>query len=210
MPSHKYPLDARQYLEKGCGRCAFYETPACKVHTWTQVLSELRDLVMAFPFTEEIKWGVPVYTVNGKNIVSISALKSYAALSFFTGYLLKDEANILDKAGANSRIGRLIRFTSVEEVRQRTPILRKYLEEALDLQKTKHKPPPPVEIVFPEVFTRYLEQHDQLNVAFHSLTQGRKRGYSLYFASAKKTETLIARIEKCIPLIMDGKGLHDR
>lgn len=211
MTFEKSPQDAEQYLEKGCGRCNLYDTPACKVHTWKQELIELRSILAEFPFTEEIKWGVPVYTIGGKNVVSISALKQYAALSFFNGYLLNDVHNILEKAGNDSRIGRLIRLRSTEEIRQLTPFIRDYLQQSIKLQKNdrQNPPPPPVELSFPEIFIRMLEQNDPLNHAFSSLTQGRKRGYSLYFSSAKKTETLITRIEKCIPLILEGKGLHD-
>ncbi len=211
MTSEKLPQDADQYLDKGCGRCNLYNTPACKVNAWRQELIELRSIIAEFPFTEEIKWGVPVYTINGKNVVSISALKQYAALSFFKGYLLDDVHTILEKAGDDSRIGRLIRLRSTEEIRKLTPIIRDYLHQSIKLQKKdrQNPPPPPAELSFPEIFIKILEQNDPLNRAFSSLTQGRKRGYSLYFSSAKKTETLITRIEKCIPLILEGKGLHE-
>ena len=210
MASHPSPTSFEHFLEKGCGRCSLYDTPSCKVHPWVDVLSELRTLIKAFPFNEEIKWGVPVYTINGKNVVSISALKGHCVLSFFDGYLLKDEANILERAGENSRIGRLIRFESVEQIHALTPQLKAYIQQAIELYKSKKiPPPPPVELDFPIEFVRALEQDPSLFHAFSSLTPGRKRGYSLYFLSAKRSETIQKRIDTCIPLILAGKGLQD-
>jgi len=37
----------------------------------------------------------------------------------------------------------------------------------------------------------------------------RQRGYLLHFAAPKKAVTRISRIEKCLPQIMEGKGLND-
>ena len=42
-----------------------------------------------------------------------------------------------------------------------------------------------------------------------ALTPGRQRGYLLYFSSAKQSETRAARVEKCMPRILKGKGLDD-
>jgi len=123
---------------------------------------------------------------------------------------LKDEANLLDTAGKNSRIGRLIRFESVKQIYELTPLLKIYIQEAIVLYNSeKLPPPPPVELDFPIEFVRALEQDPSLFQAFSSLTPGRKRGYSLYLQSAKKLDTIQKRIDTCIPLILVGKGLHD-
>jgi len=48
-----------------------------------------------------------------------------------------------------------------------------------------------------------------LKTAFHALTPGRQRGYLLYFSAAKQSKTREARVEKCMPQILKGKGLED-
>jgi uncharacterized protein YdeI (YjbR/CyaY-like superfamily) len=63
--------------------------------------------------TEEIKWGLPVYTLNGKNVVNIGALRESCTLGFFKGALMSDPHNIL-KHQANIQQSRVIYFTSMK------------------------------------------------------------------------------------------------
>ena len=85
------------YLIDGCMRCKFGGTPECKVNNWKDELVMLRHLVLECGLTEELKWGVPCYTSNNKNIVIVSAFKDNSSLSFFKGALLKDPHKILIK-----------------------------------------------------------------------------------------------------------------
>ena len=39
---------------------------------------------------ETIKWGVPVYTLNDKNVLGMGAFKSYVGIWFFQGAFLDD------------------------------------------------------------------------------------------------------------------------
>jgi len=41
------------------------------------------------------------------------------------------------------------------------------------------------------------------------LTPGRQRAYLLHFSSAKQAKTREARVEKCTPQILKGKGMDD-
>jgi uncharacterized protein YdeI (YjbR/CyaY-like superfamily) len=54
-----------------------------------------------------------------------------------------------------------------------------------------------------------LDEIPALKKAFGALTQGRQRGYILYFSGAKQSKTRESRIEKCMPQILKGKGLND-
>ncbi|MCH8556144.1 MAG: DUF1801 domain-containing protein, partial [Schleiferiaceae bacterium] len=62
------------YFLEGCLRCPLGATERCKVLLWTDTLKALRQLITRTDLQEEMKWGVPVYTWRGKNILSISAL----------------------------------------------------------------------------------------------------------------------------------------
>ena len=104
------------YLAEGCGRCPLVGTPDCKVHQWPEELMKLRNILLDCGLTEELKWGVPCYTYQSKNIVLVSALRNYCAFSFLKGVLLEDPHNILEKPGPNSQSDRVIKFTSVEQI----------------------------------------------------------------------------------------------
>jgi len=60
-----------------------------------------------------------------------------------------------------------------------------------------------------EEFQKRLKENAALKKAFEALTPGRQRGYLLYFSGAKQSATREARVEKCVPQILKGKGLDD-
>ncbi|RMG25607.1 MAG: hypothetical protein D6730_10645 [Bacteroidetes bacterium] len=199
------------YLARGCGRCPLVGTPQCKVNTWREALQQLRKILLDCGLSETLKWSQPCYTFQQKNVVLMSAFKAYCALSFFKGALLKDPAGILHKAGPNSQAARLIRFTSPQQVLDMQPLLRAYIQEAIEIEKAGQKvrlrqQPEPM----PEELKNILEEQPRLKAAFEALTPGRQRGYILYFSAPKQSKTRRARIEKYQQQILAGKGMHDR
>jgi uncharacterized protein YdeI (YjbR/CyaY-like superfamily) len=46
--------------------------------------------------------------------------------------------------------------------------------------------------------------------AFEALTPGRQRSYLYHFAAAKQSATRVARIEKAMTAIFDGRGFLER
>jgi uncharacterized protein YdeI (YjbR/CyaY-like superfamily) len=200
------------YLSEGCGRCSLGGTPSCKVHNWQNELKYLRSIALDCGLTEELKWGVPCYTSQHKNIVIIAAFKNYCALSFLKGSLLNDGYNILEKPGKNSQEGRIMRFTKIEEIVTLEPILKSYLYEAIEVEKKGLKVSfkATTDHDIPKEFQNKLNTFHALKTAFNALTPGRQRGYLLYFSAPKQSKTRESRIEKCIPDILNGKGLNDR
>lgn len=63
---------------------------------WSELLTLLREIIGASELEETIKWGVPTYTLDGKNIIGLGAFKSFAALWFFQGALLNDPLKVLE------------------------------------------------------------------------------------------------------------------
>lgn len=206
------PETVDQYLSDGCGRCALGGTPQCKVHSWPKALQELRRIANACGLTEEIKWGVPCYTLDGKNILNIAAFKEYAALSFFKGALLKDPRNILEKPGENSQAGRLLKFTDPRQVADLEKDLKAYIFEAIEVEKQGLKVDFKAknELEYPEELIQKFGEAPELQEAFEALTPGRQRGYILHFSQPKQSATRTSRIEKCVEKILAGKGFHDR
>lgn len=183
-----------------------------KSQRWQKELSQLRAIVLdAIGLTEELKWGCPCYTYEGRNIVLIHEFKDYCALLFFKGALLKDSRGILVQQTANVQAARQARFTSVGEIRRLTGTLKAYIYEAIQAEEAGKKVPlkKTSELDMPEEFQSKLRRTPALKDAFKALTPGRQRGYLLYFAGAKQSKTRETRIEKCVPQILAGKGLND-
>jgi uncharacterized protein YdeI (YjbR/CyaY-like superfamily) len=198
------------FLLDGCGRCKLYQTPQCKVHNWTEELNTLRGLILEFGLEEEIKWGFPCYTLNGKNILMLAPFKDNCAISFFKGALLKENP-ILEKSSENSNTFRLIRFQGMEKINQEKKIIQQIIQEAIEIEKSGKKLPKTdyATIELPEELENAFEDDHVFKSAFKSLTPGRQRGYILHFAQPKQVQTRMNRIEKCKPAIFNGKGLNE-
>lgn len=202
--------NVEQYLANGCGRCKLFATLGCKVHEWHDELIALRAILQKANLTEEIKWGMPCYTLDGKNVIMLVAFKEYCAISFFKGGLLKDAASILVKAGENTQSARVIKFTNLQQVIDLRTILLGYIAEAIEIEKSGAKPPvAKQQNQIPQELIDKFNEHPQLKLAFESLTPGRQRGYLLYFSAAKQSKTKIDRINRVSPQILAGKGMND-
>ena len=163
------------------------------------------------PLSEELKWGKPCYTFQGSNVVIILPLKESCALLFAKGALLKDPAGILIRPTENTQAARQLRFADARQIAEREAVLKTYVQEAIEVQKaglevTYKKVS---EFKFPEELQSKLDESLALKKAFNALTPGRQRGYLLYFSGAKQSKTREARVEKCRPQILSGKGLND-
>src|SRR6187551_2272774 len=87
-----------------------------KAKKWQEEIEQLRIIVLDSGLTEELKWGVPCYSFQERNIVLIHVFKEYCALLFFKGALLKDTKGILVQQTKNVQAARQIRFTNVKEI----------------------------------------------------------------------------------------------
>jgi len=182
-----------------------------KAKAWREEFEKLRAIILGCGLTEELKWGKPCYTFQESNVIIMYGLKESCAIAFFKGVLLKDPNGILIKPGENSQAGRWIKFTSVRQIVGMKSVVKAYIHEAIEAEKAglkveykKNPEPVPVEL------KNKMNETPALKSAFHALTPGRQRGYILYFSAAKQSKTRESRIEKCMPQILKGKGLHDR
>lgn len=182
-----------------------------KTKSWQQEIGELRAILLSCPLTEELKWGKPCYTVGDANVAILQGFKEYCALLFCKGALLKDPKGILIRQTENVQAARQLRFTNAREIAKLGPVVKAYILEAVEVEKaglevTYKKTS---EFAVAEEFQTKLDANAALKTAFHALTPGRQRGYLLYFSGAKQSKTRTARVEKCIPQILKGKGLDD-
>lgn len=182
-----------------------------KKSTWQEAYAALRTIALGSGLTEALKWGCPCYTLNDSNVILIHGFKEYAGLLFMKGALIKDDHGLLVQQTANVQAARQMRFTSAGEITKQKAIIKGYIKQAIEIEKAGLKVvlKKPAEFAMAEEFKIALREMPELKKAFDQLTPGRQRGYLLHFSSAKQAKTREARIEKCVPLILKGKGLED-
>ena len=181
------------------------------VKKFPKELIALREILNECGLSEELKWRNPCYTFKNNNIIILGEFKEYCALSFFKGVLLSDFENILNKPGENSQTVRIIRFKSLDEIIAVSPILKKYIFEAIEIETSgiKVERKESSNLLFTDELQNILDKSPQFKTAFESLTPGRQRGYNIFFSEPKQSKTRVARIEKYTQRIIMGKGLND-
>jgi uncharacterized protein YdeI (YjbR/CyaY-like superfamily) len=184
-----------------------------KAKAWREELEKLRAILLDCDVVEQLKWGKPTYTTAaGANVVLIMPLKETCTLLFTKGALLKDAKSLLVQPGENSQSARQMRFTSLAQVARLEKTIKSYVRQAVEVEQAGLKVDfkKSTDLVYPKEFQDRLDRSSALREAFHRLTPGRQRQYHLHFTGAKLAATREARVEKAIPLILDGMGLDDR
>ncbi|MBW8779242.1 MAG: DUF1801 domain-containing protein [Burkholderiales bacterium] len=183
-----------------------------KPRAWRDECARLRTILLECDLAEQLKWGKPTYTVDGANVVLIMPLKQTCTLLFMKGALLKDPKGLLVQAGENSQSQRQMRFTAMAEIDKLEKAIKGFVKQAIEVEKAGLKVAfkKSSDLVYPKEFQDSLDRNSALREAFFKLTPGRQRQYHLYFTGAKLPATRASRVEKAIPLILDGMGLDDR
>ena len=178
---------------------------------WGAEIAEMRRVLAGLAMKEERKWGQPTYTVDGKNIVIMQAFKEYFGLGFFKGALLKDPKNVLVHLG-RVHSGRVMKFTNVKDIRAKAATIKAYVREATAVEKAglRMEPKKTSDFPIPEELTARFRRDMRFKRAFEALTPGRQRSYLHHFAAAKRSATRLARIEKAMPAIFEGRGFLER
>lgn len=177
---------------------------------WQDALNLLREIILETGLNETFKWKTPCYTFEGKNILLLGKFKSHCTLSFFKGVLLPDPHEILISAGPNSKSVKVIHFTETKEIADRKKEISKLIFEAIEIEKSGHKPTPnQEEILIITELQEVFNKDASFENAFKLLSKGRQRGYVIYFENAKQSKTKTDRITKMRDRILKGYGLQD-
>ncbi len=179
---------------------------------WQKETDKLRKIAVDCDLTEAQKWGKPCFTFQKKNVAIIIPLKESCAFSFFKGALLKDPKHILKKIGDHTQAARWIKFSSLREIAPLRPTLTDYLYEAVALEESGKKVElkNPSEYPIPEELQSRLDDNAVLRAAFEALTPGRRKSHVFHVSSAKQAKTRLVRVEKCVPMILSGRGYNER
>lgn len=178
---------------------------------WSEEMSALRILLLDSGLKEQFKWRVACYVFEGKNIALIGAFKSHCFLGFFKGSLLQDKEKMLVSQTSNVQSSKLLMFHSLHEIELKKEVIKKYITEAIEIEKAglKVEFKKTAEFPVPDELNVLFERDEELQQAFNALTPGRQRGYLLHFNGAKQSTTRMDRIVKCKARIISGKGLND-
>ncbi len=179
---------------------------------WREALEEMRTILLDTELEEDVKWGAPMYTLDGKNIVGIMGFKSYTGLWFHMGALLKDPYNLLEQSEDTTQSLRKMMFHSMEEFNRHKKHIREYVLEAIDNQRAgkEIKFERIKELIIPSELQEALDSDPELKAAFERFTHGKKREFADHVSSAKQAATKQRRIEKVSGMILAGQGLHDK
>lgn len=180
-----------------------------KEEKWAKELDRLKAILSTSDLVETKKWGIPVFTFEGKNVVGIAGFKEHFALWFYNGVFLKDQYKVLQASGDNTKALRQMRFQSIEEIDE--VLIQNYTAEAIENEKAgrvwKAEKGTAIEIMEP---LKSALRDKVLLAAWEKLPPGKQREYAEHIGTAKKAEANQSRLEKCIPMILDSVGLHDK
>lgn len=180
--------------------------------TWKAEFEKLRAIALDCRLTEDFKWGKPCYTIDDANVVILIGFKQHCALLLPKGALLAEANCVLIRPTENTQAARQVRFLSVTEIIEQQAAIEATLLDAIEVERSGRKVAFKVGEAFdiPEEFQQPLNAMPALKAAYEGLTPGRRRGYLLYFSAPKQAKTRVSRVEKCIPKILEGKGIDDR
>lgn len=172
----------------------------------------LREIIHLTELVETLKWGAPVYTINGKNVIGLGAFKKHFGIWFFNGVFLKDEQNLLLNAQENkTKALRQMRFESITDINKNAVL--SYIKEAIENQKLGKEIKPDrtrKEVIIPNKFQSALNNDSDFMSCFKALSASKQREYCEHIETAKREATKQSRLEKITPMIKQGKGLHDK
>jgi uncharacterized protein YdeI (YjbR/CyaY-like superfamily) len=179
---------------------------------FSEELSLLRSIINSTELKETIKWNMPTYCYNGKNVLGIGAFKNHFCLWFHNGVFLKDKYNLLINAQENkTKALRQMRFETKETINE--PAVLAYVKEAIENQRLGKEVKPQRKTNRVEIaneLKEVLNSNTELNTSFIALTPSKQREYCEYISEAKRATTKQTRLEKIAPMILKGIGLHDK
>ena len=180
--------------------------------SWRAGIQRLRQLLSTTELVEDWKWNFPTYTLNKKNVVAIASHKTHFGIWFFQGVFLKDTYKLLRNAQeGKTKAMRSFYFTSLEDLNEEIAL--EYVLEAIQNSKdgkqvkiTRKK----IEVVIPALLESAFTEDSELKHSFYRLSPSKQREYAEHIDHAKQEATKLRRLEKSIPMILEGKGLNDK
>lgn len=183
-----------------------------KESSFKEGINHIRSIVQGTELQEDWKWGIPCYTIQGRNVIGIANFKNHFGVWFFQGVFLEDKKKLLRNAqDGKTKAMRSLHYESIDAVD--VAALKAYVLEAIQNAKDGKEIKPDrskKEIHIPVELESAFAKAENLKTTFQALTPGKQREYTEHIGSAKQEATRLRRLEKCIPMIVAGIGLHDK
>jgi uncharacterized protein YdeI (YjbR/CyaY-like superfamily) len=105
-----------------------------------------------------------------------------------------------------------MKFASAKDITAKAATIKAYVRQAIAVEKAglRMKRKKTSDFPVPEELKERFRKDARFKRAFEALTPGRQRGYLYHFAAAKQSATRVARIEKAMPAIFEGRGFLER
>lgn len=181
--------------------------------SWQASLNMLRELMLALDMEETVKWGTPVYCINGKNVLGMACFKAYTGLWFYQGVFLQDKHKRLVSASEDASRGmRQWRFQSADEIEADLDLIIAYVREAIENSRAgkEIKPQRNKPFDLPAELKDAFKTDPGLKKQYSLLSYSKRRDFARYIDQAKRPETRQRRLEKSVLLIREGRGLMDQ
>ena len=181
------------------------------LETWQAELLRLREIMLDTGLTEALKWSIPNYHHGKKIVLGICGFKDHFGVWFHQGALLSDPQNVLSNAQeGKTKAMRQWRMKTKRDIKVR--ILKSYVNESIELieQGVEIKSEPKGDVVVPPELSSVLLNNHLAHEKFKLFSPYKQREFAEYIQDAKRVETKQRRIEKILPMIVDGIGLNDK
>jgi len=179
---------------------------------FAEEITILRNIINSTELEETIKWSMPTYCLNGKNVLGLGAFKNHFCIWFHQGVFLKDEHQLLyNVQEEKTKAMRQMRFETKADINEAAVLV--YVKEAIENQRLGRELKPQrktTAVVIPKELKAVINTNSELKKAFRSLSPSHQREYCEYIAEAKREETKQRRIVKIVPMIIKGNGLNDK
>ncbi|MDJ0643539.1 MAG: YdeI/OmpD-associated family protein [Erythrobacter sp.] len=160
------------------------------------ILNHVRSLVhRGLPEAEEaLKWGVPYFTVNGKNAVGMAAFKKHASVM------------VCSTETAGGGMGNFGKLTSVDQLPGDEELIEQFRRSAVAVQSSETSRPAPRGVPDePSDFAAAIDRIEGAREIFDGFTDAQRRDYIEWILSAKREATREKRVATAAEWIGEGK-----
>lgn len=153
---------------------------------------------------ETVKWSVPHWTHQGKNVAGMAAFKAHCAMMIHGDGRQGDGEQ---KEG----MGGFGKITSLDELPPHDELIAKLRTAAYRIEtegsasKPRAKKPPKAAIPMPADFAAALAGSPQAQASFDGFAPSHRREYLEWITEAKREETRTKRIAQALAWLAEGK-----
>lgn len=167
------------------------------------ILQRIREIVHeAVPgLTETLKWSMPHFVYNGKNLAGMAAFKAHCAM------MIHGDGKQGDAMGQFGKIAALSDLPGDNELKSKIVAAKERIDsEGTALRKkpaTARSSKP--ELPIPPDFAKALADNPAARTTLDGFAPSHRREYVEWIVEAKRAETRARRIEQAIAQLAEGK-----